>query len=102
MPSWTAPLDPAETKDYSVDWSELVGTDDTITSVSFELGEKASAAGVVIISYFRVGSVSTVMLSVSDENKSDQFGQQYPIIATVTTDGGRTYQRTINLTIRQL
>lgn len=100
-------MDPSELKDYEVTWqAELTARSDTLLTSTFTLPDEAIAAGVEIDSQEKTEYGGVVFFKVAAEEQADarweEYGQTYAVRHTITTVGGRTYERSINLTIKQL
>ncbi len=92
---WPA-KDPDDVLDFSVDWSEVleadgpVGTPDTIVSVDWTVpspltkNSQAEALG-----------IATVWIA------GGELGGRYEIQCRLVTGGGRTYDRTVTLSVRR-
>lgn len=105
--TWEDPLDPAEDKDYSLDWSaEMTAVSDSIQSSSWALSAAAVAAGVESDQSSFDGSSTTLWLQVNAGNQQDATfdgsGATFEATNTVTTVGGRTYERSAAFTVKQL
>lgn len=79
--------DPAEVMDYSLDWSNYLGSD-TIASGSATVG-----AGITKDSETHSGTTSTIWLSGGTN------GVAYSVAVTITTVAGRTWKRTFTVTV---
>ncbi|MDX0141086.1 hypothetical protein GOC46_30410 [Sinorhizobium meliloti] len=90
MLTWPAAKDPNEVKDYSLDWSDLLGGDDTITASTWTV----SGTGVMIDESSFTDTATTVWLSAGT------LGATYNLLNRVTTSGGRTYDQTARLRIQ--
>lgn len=100
--TWSAPFDPNETKDYSVDWSaEMAASADTISGATFAVPPAWVTAGLVLDDVTWDDNHATVWLSVTDPatQASGLVGNQIPVTCTITTTGGRTLQRTVLLVV---
>ena len=105
--TWDDPLDPAEDKDYSLDWSaEMTAVSDTIQSSTWALSPAAIAAGVESDQSSFDTTSTTLWLQVNPANQSDAAfdgaGSTFEATNTITTAGGRTYERSAEFTVRQL
>jgi len=105
--TWEDPLDPAEDKDYSLDWSaEMTAVSDSIAGSSWALSAAAVAAGVESDQDSFDASSTTIWLQVNPANQSDAAfdgtGASFEATNTVTTAGGRTYERSAAFTVKQL
>lgn len=86
-----SPKDPDDVLDYSIDWSDVLAADgDTIAGVAWTF-----PAGISKQSESVEGSATFVWIS------GGQDGSRYAIGCRVTTAGGRIYDRTIALSVRQ-
>lgn len=87
------PKDPGETKDYYIDWTDLLATGETISSdtwvVPTGLTEAAALTGTS-------GNVSYVGLS------GGTAGTTYTLTCTMVTSAGRTFERSIRVPVEQL
>lgn len=104
LTTWSAPFDPNEVKDYSVDWSaEMAASADTIASASFAVPAAWTTAGLVLDDVTWDTTHATVWVSVTDPTTqaAGLVGAQVPVTCTVTTAGGRTLQRTVMLVIEE-
>ncbi len=93
MQAWPA-KDPDDVLDYSLDWSDVLAADanDTIESVAWTI---EPAGELTKDSQAEAGAISTIWLS------GGEAGTRYEIGCLLTTTGGRTYDRTIELPVRQ-
>lgn len=91
MQAWPA-KDPDDVLDFSLDWSDVLAADanDTIESVAWTVPGDLTKE-----SQAEAGAISTIWLS------GGEAGTRYQIGCLLTTTGGRTYDRTIELTVRQ-
>jgi hypothetical protein len=90
--TWPAIKDPNEVKDYSLDWSALLGASDTITSSTWTVDE---GSGLVIDSDSHGTTEATIWLSAGTD------GTNYALVNRVVTAGGRTYDQTVRLKVRE-
>lgn len=94
--NFTAKHDPQSTLDYTIEWSALltsVSPEDAISNSVWRVeGDDAMTLGSTGIS----GSKTSAFVS------GGTVGLIAKLINTVTTSGGRTYERTIHLTVKQL
>lgn len=88
--SWTAPKDPDEVKDYGIDWALLLDTD-TISTSTWVL-----PIGITKDSGTSTTTSTTIWLS------GGTAGESYSILNRITTAGGRTYDRTVKLKMKNL
>jgi hypothetical protein len=88
--SWTSPKDPNEVKDYEIDWSDLLDTD-TISTTTWLM-----PTGVTKNSDTNTTTTTTIWLS------SGTAGTTYSLTNRITTAGGRTYDRTVKLKVKDL
>lgn len=89
--TWPAVKDPNEVKDYSLDWSDLLGASDTITSSTWTVSE---GSGLTIGSDSNTTTATIVWLSAGTD------GTNYSLVNQVVTAGGRTYDQTVRLKVR--
>ncbi|ATB03608.1 hypothetical protein CN100_01095 [Sinorhizobium meliloti] len=89
--TWPAIKDPNEVKDYSLDWSALLGASDTITSSTWSIDE---GEGLMIDSDSHNGTETTIWLSAGSD------GTNCSLVNRVVTAGGRTYDQTVRLKVR--
>jgi predicted alpha/beta-hydrolase family hydrolase len=90
--TWEAVKDPDEVKDYSIDWSAMLSADsDTIETSSWVV---ASGAGLSIDSSSNTDTAATVWLS------GGTAAVTYELRNRVITTGGRTYDQTIRLKVK--
>lgn len=82
---------PDEVLDYQLDWSALLGTDDTIATSAWTV-----AAGLTKDSDTRTLITTTLWVS------GGTVGQAYECENQVTTAAGRTYERTISVLVVDL
>lgn len=93
--TWEAPKDPDEDKDYGVDWSgKLAG--DTISSSSWILDALATSDGLGTHSESKTATTTTVWFT------GGVRGHSYLITNRVITTGGRTYDKTSKLKMKDL
>jgi hypothetical protein len=88
--SWTPPKDPDEVKDYGVDWALLLDTD-TISTSTWTV-----PAGITKNSDSNTDTTTTVWVS------GGTAGDSYLLQNRVVTAGGRTYDRTCKLKMKNL
>jgi hypothetical protein len=103
--SWPAPLDPSEIKDYRHSFqAELTAVGDTIATSTFILPADATAAGLEIASQAATSVGGVVFFQVNSSKQADagwEAGVTFDIRHQITTTGGRTYERSIKLTVKQ-
>ncbi len=81
--------DPDATLDYTVDWSEyLLPIEDTIATVTW-----VPDAGLTVVSQSNTTTTATAFVS------GGTAGETLTLTCRITTAGGRTDDRSINLTI---
>ena len=85
--SWAAPKDPDEIKDYTVDWSPLLGSD-TLSGSTWDI---VNGSGLTIAADSRSDTETVVWVSGGTD------GATYDLRNRVTTTGGRTYDQTCRL-----
>ena len=90
--TWPAIKDPNEVKDYSLDWSALLGASDTIASSTWTIDE---GSGLTIDSDSHNTAETTIWLSAGSD------GTNYSLVNRVVTTGGRTYDQTVRLKVRE-
>jgi len=83
--------DPDAVLDYQVDWSDWLPAGDTITASQWF----SSDAALVVDADTFTGTTATVWISGGDNRK------RYTVTNRITTDGGRTDDRTITIRIAQ-
>ena len=88
--SWTAPKDPDEIKDYVVNWSALLDTD-TISLSTWIL-----PVGITSLSESNTDTAASIFLT------GGTAGETYLLNNRIVTDGGRTYDRTLKLKMKNL
>ena len=86
---WPVPKDPNATKDYEVDWSDWLGGD-TISASSWTL-----PAGITQQSAAFTSTTTTIFLSGGTE------GNTYQLLNRITTAGGRSDDRTVELMVSE-
>jgi hypothetical protein len=79
--------DPQAVLDYQIDWSAWLATD-TITSSAWTM-----PAGITKASDTKTTTTTTIWLS------GGTAGQQYQIVNTIVTAGGRTEERTLTIVV---
>lgn len=85
------PKDPDDVLDYAIDWSDVLAADgDTIASVAWTF-----PAGLTKTSEAIDGAQTVAWIS------GGQDGSRYSVGCRMTTAGGRIYDRTISLSVRQ-
>lgn len=82
--------DPSETLDYTINWSALLAGD-TIATSTF-----AVPTGLTLSSSSNTTTTSTAWIS------GGSWDRTYTITCTITTAGGRTYQRSASLYVGDL
>lgn len=89
------PKDPDEIKDYKYDWTDILAVGDTIASSTWSL---AAGTGLVINAPAATFTTTTTTFWAS----SGTVGQTYSLLNRITTAGGRTYDRTRKLKMKNL
>lgn len=90
--TWVPVKDPNEVKDYGIHWVDALAGDELVTSTwTIESG-----LGLVIDSSSIVGTDTIVWFSAGN------LGQTYEVLNRVTTLGGRTYDKTMKLKMKEL
>lgn len=99
------PKDKDETLDYILDWNRALETDETISTASWKIvndsGEKVSftpsstIAGLTSSTQSNTTSTTTIYLAAGQDNK------QYKLYCSVTTNQGRTKERSVTIKIRE-
>lgn len=97
--------DKDETLDYSLDWSRVLNTGETILSVVWYIvnaeGEKvlfssgSTVDGITNFSQSNTSTVATLYLSQGQNNK------KYKFFCAVTTSASRTIERVVSIKIRE-
>lgn len=98
--------DPDEVADYSVDWSRFLGSDTIVNDgvvwkVNGEtLGDSQAYSGdtsnnLLLVQPTNTDTVATVRFSAG------QVGTRYKVTCQITTTAGKTFDRTIYLTVRE-
>lgn len=91
---WVESLDPDETKDYVLDWSNVMdAANDTISSSTWTLTSKATTDGLTITTDSFTDDTAVVWFTGGEANNL------YRVLNEVTTAGGRTLQRTVLLEV---
>lgn len=88
IPTPFHPKDPSDVVDYNMSFASLLGSGEAVSTGS------ATAEGVTVDSQTISGSTLTVFLSGGTAGKSAT------ITGTITTDQGRTFQRSFYLRIQ--
>ena len=88
--SWTAPKDPDEIKDYGIDYALLLLTD-TISTSTWTL-----PSAITKNSDSHTTTTTTIWLS------GGTAGTSYALLNRIVTLGGRTYDRTVKLKMKNL
>lgn len=92
-PAWEDPKDPDDVKDYKLDWSDPLNEDsDTIATSSWTL---PAASGLTEDSSSETTTTTTIWLSGGNVGN-------WEITNRITTAGGRTYDKTRVLVIKEL
>lgn len=81
--------DPADVADYQINWAELLGADTITTSLW------AATGGLTVNSHTSSSTTTTVWLS------GGNAGLQL-VTNTITTSGGRTFERSVEIFVGQL
>jgi hypothetical protein len=91
---WERGLDPTELLDFVIDWSEDLGADVISTSSwAFDSGNEDT---VLIKSSPAATSTTTTIWFTAGTP-----GQKYKITNTITTSGGRTFERSAQIAVSQ-
>lgn len=88
--------DPAEVLDYTIDYSPVLNAAtpvDTIATSNWRID--GNAWDMVIANESNTTLIATVWLS-----GGTRLGARHKVVNTITTAGGRTYERTITVTAR--
>lgn len=88
------PKDPDEIKDYTFDWSSILGSD----TIALSTWQVVSGTGLVINSPSATNTSNTTTFWAS----AGVVGQTYQILNRIVTTGGRTYDRTRKLKMKVL
>jgi hypothetical protein len=91
MKAWKAAKDPQEIKDYQINWRPLLGSDDSIATSDWEVDNDDT---LIITSFSQSPTISNVWLS------GGALGSAH-VTNTITTTGGRTYEQTVRLRIKE-
>ncbi len=91
MLSWPLPKDPDDIADYQVDWSARLEVGETIETSTFAV----VLGSVTIDSQDFSGALTTVWLSGGEAGESCQIRNR------ITTSGGRQWDATARLRIRE-
>ena len=92
--SFNATKDPSEILDYGIDYSRPFNAStpvDAISTTGWVIENNTSTDPLVIDSNTHDGIIATVWLS------GGRKGATYRVVNTITTTGGRTYERTIRV-----
>lgn len=88
--------DPDEHLDYGLDWSDVMRNDeDTIESSDWSVAGADDALGISPASFDEGAHVTALWLS------GGTVGETYLLTNTIVTAGGRVYERTAEITIRE-
>ena len=96
MKQWPAPKDPQEVKDYGVNWEPLLGSmndDDTILTSEWVVDDDETLT-------IDSDTISDDLQSTTVWLSGGTLGTAR-VTNTVTTSGGRTYEQTTKLRIRE-
>ena len=96
MSNFAAKHDPQSTLDYTIDWDSLLSSVSPADTISLSTWRVEGDGAVTLGSDGIEGSKTSTFVS------GGTVGLVAKLINTVTTSGGRTYERTIKLTISQL
>lgn len=86
--------DPQEVLDYTIDWSQWLVTNDTITAASVTAPSGITVTSPVAIQH--TTTATTVWVS------GGTAGSSYDIAVHVTTNGGRQGERSITIQCKEL
>ena len=87
--SWDRIKDPDEVLDYQINWADDLALADTIATSTW-----TSPAGITQGADEFSDTVTTVWLSGGTD------GNDYTVVNRITTDGGRTMERSVILSVR--
>jgi len=87
--------DPASHVDYSFDWSSWLTSSETISTAAWAL-DPASSGAPVLGSEIGSGSVRGIYVS------GGTSGHRYRLSCQITTDAGRTAERSVTLRIMEI
>jgi hypothetical protein len=103
--TWSAPADPADIKDYSLTWSNLLAGTETLTTSGWSLDATSVAAGVEVDHHDHTDTAAVLWVRAAVSEQNDVVFEPPGITAyatnTVTTSGGRTYQVSASWPVRQ-
>lgn len=105
--SWSAALDPHELKEFEHSFQpELTASADAMLTQQFALPSDAIAAGLEIMSQSATtyGGIVWLRVNPASQNSSmfDGEGTVFRVRHMITTAAGRTLERSVNLTVKQL
>lgn len=104
--AFAAPLDPSEIKEYTLNWAtEANGANDRIATSALVLSSQAIVAGLMVHSTTNDNTSVTVWLKVDPALQGSAAwaeGETHVLTSKVTTLGGRVFERTASVTVRQL
>ena len=103
MLKWFAVFDPNETKDYYRDWTaEMDAINDTIETVIFSVTTPDSGLAVQDQAVAATQKIAVVWFTAYDVDKlTAKAGKYITIDHTITTIGGRVYNETLGLKIKE-
>jgi hypothetical protein len=105
--AWASPLDPSETKAYTIDCSrELATTDNRIETLSVVPSGVASLAGLTVqeITYDRANITLWMTVAPDARNRANWSGpgETHYLTVTITVTDGQRFERDVSIVVRQL
>jgi hypothetical protein len=105
--AWASPLDPSETKAYTINCaSELATADNRIETLSVVPSGVATLAGLVVqeITYDRANITLWLTIAPDARNRSNWngAGETHFLTVTITVTDGQRFERDVSLVVRQL
>lgn len=110
MKNWQAPLDPTDFKDYVFGWASLLENEDndTISTQEITLSDASIALGLEFETDTIIDSSTNVQLffrvnaSFQSDEAYDGQGQVFNVKNKIVTAAGKTFEKTVQLIVRQL
>lgn len=87
--SFSHPKDPNDVADYQIDWADFLGTD-TISTSTWVVPD-----GLTKNSDGKSNTATTIWLSGGSD------GTSYPLVNRIVTAGGRTFDQTVKLKVKE-
>ena len=94
--TWITPKDPDEVADYAINWVNRLESGETVSTSSWTITSSTEASPTLTEDSNEIdGTRAVIWLS------SGTVGVVYNVKNTITTSGGRTYEQTARLVLKE-